>query len=103
MLAGAGPMISFLFWNLMGNRSATWAARSAALRMHIARIASSLGVDVVVLAESAFAPSEILDALNGGQPGDYCHPPSNSRRFQLFTRLPSTTVTDQFNDSSDGR
>lgn len=95
-------MISFLFWNLMGNQSATWIARSVALRRHLNRIVSSLGVDVVLLAESAFDPSEIVGALNGGQPGDYCFPASNSRRIQLFTRLPATAVTDQDGNGQTG-
>ncbi len=97
-------MISFLFWNLMSNQAATWAVRSAALRTHIARIVSNFSVDVLLLAESAFNPSEVIGALNGdGGPAIFCYPPSNSRRIQLFTRFPEATVTDQFNDSSDGR
>jgi endonuclease/exonuclease/phosphatase family metal-dependent hydrolase len=45
----------------------------------------------------------VLDALNGAQSGALCYPASNSRRLQLFTRLPASAVIDQFNDSSDGR
>jgi hypothetical protein len=96
-------MISFLFWNLMGNQAATWAARSSALRTHLGRIVANFGVDVLLLAESAFDTSDVLAALNGGGPDTFCYPPSNSRRIHLFTRLPEATVTDQFNDSSDGR
>jgi endonuclease/exonuclease/phosphatase (EEP) superfamily protein YafD len=96
-------MVSFLFWNLMGNQSATWAARSPALRNHIARIAAWHEVDVLLLAESGFDPADLVDALNEGKPGAYCFPASNSRRIQLLTRLPGSTVADQFNDSSDGR
>jgi hypothetical protein len=96
-------MLSFLFWNLMGNQETTWAARSPALRTHITRIVSSFGVDVVLLAESAFTPSEIVAALNRGRPGNFSYPASNSRRIHLFTRLSAMAITDQFNDSSDGR
>ena len=53
---------------------------------------------MVVLAESKFNPSDILDALNGGKPGDYCYPVSNSLRIQLLTRFSATAVSDQFND-----
>jgi hypothetical protein len=96
-------VLSILFWNLRGNQTATWAARSASLRSQVARLGSSFGIDILLLAESGFDPTEIVDALNGGKPGDYCYPASNSRRIQLFTRLPRSAVVDQFNDSSDGR
>jgi hypothetical protein len=51
-------MVSFLFWNLMGNQAATWDTRTAALRTHLARIATNFAVDVVLLAESGFTPKE---------------------------------------------
>ena len=96
-------MLSILFWNVMGNQTLTWEARSSALSTHIARIMSAFGVDVLLLAESGFEPPEVVDALNGGKPGAFCHPTSNSRRIQLFSRLAASSVVDQFNDSSDGR
>lgn len=96
-------MLSVLFWNLMGNQAATWPARSLALRTHIARIASSFEIDVLLLAESGFEPAEVVDALNDSKSGPFRYPPSNSRRIQLFTRFGASSVVDQFNDSSDGR
>jgi hypothetical protein len=66
-------------------------------------MASSLDVDVVLLAESAFDPTIVIETLNAGQHAPYCYPARNSRRIQLFTRLPAAAVVDQFNDSSDGR
>ncbi|MGH7172486.1 MAG: endonuclease/exonuclease/phosphatase family protein, partial [Gemmataceae bacterium] len=96
-------MLSILFWNLRGNETTTWASRALDLRTRLARLAASLGIDVLVLAECGFVPSEIVDALNGGRPGAFCHPTSNSRRILLFTRLPESALIDQFNDSSDGR
>jgi hypothetical protein len=96
-------MLSILFWNLMGNQVATWTARSPALRTHLTRITSSFGIDVLLLAESDFDPSEVLDVLNRDEPGAFCHPSSDSRRTQLFTRLDASSVVDQFNDVADGR
>jgi hypothetical protein len=87
----------------MGNQAATWDTRTAALRTHLARIATIFAVDVVLLAESGFTPAEMAELLNGGKPGPYHYPPTNSSRIQLFTRLASGSVVDQFNDSSDGR
>jgi endonuclease/exonuclease/phosphatase family metal-dependent hydrolase len=87
----------------MGNQQTTWAARTPALRNHLVRMASSYGVDVLLLAESGFTPAELVSALNAVNSGTYCYPQSNSSRIQLFTRLPTTAITDQFNDSSDGR
>ncbi|HZV07209.1 MAG TPA: endonuclease/exonuclease/phosphatase family protein [Gemmataceae bacterium] len=91
-----------MFWNLRGNDTTTWAKRAPSLCTRLTRLATALGIDVL-LPESGFNAAEVLDALNGGRPGAYCHPPSNSRRIQLFTRLPESAVIDQFNDSSDGR
>jgi hypothetical protein len=96
-------MISFLFWNLMGNQSATWTYRSMALRTHLVRMVSSADIDVLLLAESKFDPEEIVVALNGQGAGDYCYPASNSHRIHLFTRFSAARLTDVFNDSSDGR
>src|ERR1700758_5397014 len=96
-------MISFLFWNLMGNQAATWADRRLNLQISIARMAAAFEVDVFLFAESAFAIDELTSVLNAGERGTYCYPPSNSDRIQLYTLLPATSVIDQFNDSSDGR
>jgi hypothetical protein len=88
---------------LIGNQQTTWAARSSALRNHLIRMVSSYDVDVLLLAESGFAPAEMVKALNIENMGTYCYPESNSSRIQLFSRLSDTAVVDQFNDSSDGR
>jgi endonuclease/exonuclease/phosphatase family metal-dependent hydrolase len=96
-------MISFLFWNLMGNQEATRPARMAALRQHVTRLAHSSKVDVFLFAESPFAPDELVGVLNAAGTGAYCFPPSNSQRIQLLTRLPAANVVDQFNDPSNGR
>jgi endonuclease/exonuclease/phosphatase (EEP) superfamily protein YafD len=96
-------MISFLFWNLKGHDGATWEARAPALRRHLARMLTSLGVDVLVLAESAFSPDGLLAALAELGAAGFCYPVSNSRRIQIYTRFPTETVKDAFNDSSDGR
>ncbi len=69
-------MTTFLFWNLMGNATTTWPARSATLRTHIAQMAVSFGVDVFMFVESGFAPAELLAALNQVNRGVYCYPPS---------------------------
>jgi len=96
-------MISFLFWNLMGNQETNRAVRMAGLRQHIARMAESLKIDVFLFAESPFPVAELTATLDSVQVGTYCYPVSNSRRIQLFTRLPGRAISDQFNDSSDGR
>ena len=57
-------MVTFVFWNLMGNEAATWARRAPNLRTRIARIASHHGVDLFLFAESAFTQEELTDALN---------------------------------------
>jgi hypothetical protein len=96
-------MISILFWNIRGNETTTWELRASALRTHLARLVSSLGIDVLLLAESGFGSAEVVHTLNETNVGAFCYPDSNSRRVQLFTRLPEAAVIDQFNDSSDGR
>lgn len=77
--------------------------RAPVLRTHLARLAASSGIDVLLLAESEFDPADVVDALHGARQGGFHYPASNSRRIQLFTRLPASAVLDQFNDSSDGR
>lgn len=96
-------MLSILFWNLRGNDTTTWEIRAPVLRTHLARLAASFGIDVLLLAESGFDPTDIVDAINGARSGAFHYPASNSRRIQLFTCLPPRAVSDQFNDSSDGR
>lgn len=96
-------MLSILFWNLKGNDAATWAKRGPAVCTCLGRLAKRWGIDVLLLAESGFIAAEVVATLNSGRPGAFCYPPSNSRRIQLFTRLPVSAVIDQFNDSSDGR
>lgn len=96
-------MISFLFWNLMGGDQQTWPVRKITLLEHLIGMAARLQVDVFLFAESAFDPAEVVAALNQAKAGSFHHPPSNSRRIQLITRLSRGAVVDQFNDSADGR
>lgn len=96
-------MLSLLFWNLKGNDLGTWGIRAPRLRIHLARLVASLKIDILLLAESGFDPGDLVDALSGDRSMPFCHPPSNSYRIQLFTRLRPAGVVDQFNDSSDGR
>lgn len=96
-------MISFLFWNLMGNQEQNRESRMQGIRNHLIRMVARLNLDVLLFAESAFEPSAMVAALNETQAGVYHYPESNSRRVQIYTRLPDRSIVDQFNDSSDGR
>lgn len=95
-------MTTFLFWNLMGNKEATWPTRLGVLRTHLAQMASSFGVDVFMFAESAFDPADLVSALNQAKTGRYCYPPSTNERIQIVTRFRRTALVNQY-DSEDGR
>jgi Endonuclease/Exonuclease/phosphatase family len=95
-------MTTFLFWNLMGNAVESWRQRSSTLRDHIARMASTFGVDVFMFVESGFETAELLIALNQGNGGVYCCPPSANERIQIITRFDPSALTEQY-DSEDDR
>ena len=96
-------MLTVLFWNLRGYQESTWNSRKEKLSNHIKRIAQKENADLLIFAESAFIPDELTTTLNHKSKSSYHYPESNSRRIQLYSRLPKTAVIDQFNDSSDGR
>jgi endonuclease/exonuclease/phosphatase family metal-dependent hydrolase len=96
-------MVSFLFWNLMGNQTATWTNRVAALKRHLARLVRHLEVDVLLLAESRFLPGDLFQALNADDGLNFGFPESNAERVHLFTRLPLESVVDMFHNPADGR
>lgn len=85
-------MLTFLFWNLQGKP----------LQHRVARIVGRCGVDVILLAECDVLEADVLAALNppASSPNWTC-PPAGSRRLQLFTRLPSTSVVDRFTEVAD--
>ena len=95
-------MISFLFWNLMGNQADSWNHRADHLKTRIGRMARKYDVDVFLFAESAFDPGELVATLNLVQVGTYTEPQSNNEKIQLITRLPRDDVVSQF-DSLDDR
>jgi hypothetical protein len=85
-------MFSFLFWNLA----------KQPLQTRVARLAATFQLDVVMLAECAVGPNEVIQALNsfGGQP--YCFPFSEGKKIRIFTKLPESSLVDKFNDPLGG-
>ncbi len=95
-------MVTFLFWNLMGNQQASWEKRHEPLRTHISRMASSFGVDVFMFAESAFESGDLVRTLNQAQAGQYSCPDSQNERIQIVTRFEPSALVSQ-HDSDDER
>lgn len=89
-------MITFLFWNLMGNQSATWSSRSGNLRTRLANMAATYGVDVFLFAESAFDSADLLALLNQKAAGTYAVPPNYNQRIQVISRLPAGSMISQY-------
>jgi exonuclease III len=81
-------MLSLLFWNIAKN----------AIIKRVALVASHYNVDVLVLAECAAQPADVLAELNtsGGTP--YCFPQSESRKILIFTRLEESSLIDHYNN-----
>ena len=104
-MAGFGRMISISIQAnvCMGNQAATWADRMPNLRDRIVQTIDDLEIDVLILCESGFAPPELVAALNKKTPESFHYPDSNSSRIQIYARRSASLVSDQFNDSSDGR
>ena len=82
-------MISFLFWNLA----------KRALLDRVVRIAATFNIDVLILAECAINPLEVVAALNRPTPGAYSFPYSAGEKLRIFIRSPPYAVTDLYNDS----
>jgi hypothetical protein len=57
-------------------------------------------VDVVILAECAVPPGDVLAALNAAGGGAFCLPPSKGEKVRIFTRLLETNLRDRFNDAT---
>jgi hypothetical protein len=85
-------MISFLFWNVAKKR----------LQEQLGRLAANFQVDVLMLAECGMDPEEIVSVLNTQGQGGYGFPFSEGKKIRLFTRLPESSVIDQFNDPLGG-
>jgi len=80
-------MISFLFWNVYDRH----------LEDRVARLAVARNVDVVMLAESATSPVQMLEALNRDGDRRYTYPFTEGDRIQIFTRFPESSLIDFFN------
>lgn len=91
-------MLSFAFWNLMGNQADGRDARKVALSRHLTGLAATCNVDVVILVESPFGHQEVVDALDAGSDGVYHWPSSTSVRVHVYTRLPRGSIVDRFNE-----
>ena len=81
-------MISFLFWNL---------AKRPILE-NVARIVEMRDIDVVMLAECAIDPFEVVAALNGIGSARYAFPRSEGDKLRIFTRFPEISLIEAFND-----
>jgi endonuclease/exonuclease/phosphatase family metal-dependent hydrolase len=69
--------VSFLFWNI----------DKRPRKARIAALAAEYDLDVLMLAECAIPPQEVLQALNGAGRGPYCFPFSEARKIHIFTRF----------------
>jgi hypothetical protein len=79
-------MAAFLFWNL-GQRP---------LQARLARMATALDVDVLILAECSIDPDSVLTALNGTGGTSYCFPECSDGKIRIFTRLPAKNLIEVF-------
>jgi Endonuclease/Exonuclease/phosphatase family len=85
-------MISFLFWNL----------NKLPLQRRVARMASTYEVDVLMLAECAVDPADVLAEINAACAKPYRLPRSYGTKIRIFTRLPAGALVDEFTDPLGG-
>ena len=81
-------MVTFLFWNL----------DKKPLLNRVVRLARTHEVDVLMLAECAIDPSELLTAVNsaGGKP--YTLPTSASEKIRIVIRFPRPSLVEERED-----
>jgi hypothetical protein len=85
-------MVSFLFWNLFRRP----------LQDRVARLVSTHDIDVLMLAECATDPSDMLAVLNGTEGKTYVLPESLGKKIHIFTRYSPSSLLDEFNDPMGG-
>lgn len=94
-------MLSFLFWNLMGENRPE---RHETLRAHLNRIARLFDVDLFIFAEPFCNGADLAASVNNDVSRAYRDEPSigQSLGVQILTRLRAGGLTEVF-DSEDGR
>jgi hypothetical protein len=85
-------MLSFLFWNLF----------KKPLRKRVACVAVGHQIDVLILAECAFEPTDLLVELNRSGGPTYRFPANPERKIRIFARLPLAAFTNEFDDPAKG-
>jgi hypothetical protein len=95
--------VSVLFWNVRGAHALTWAGRDPLLRSSLSRLIAASQVDVLIIAEYAFADAELLQSLNNTGVGTYYPVPSSNSRLRLFSRLVNGRWKDRFSSQVSDR
>jgi hypothetical protein len=88
--------LNVLFWNVRGVHEQSWAGRNPLLRNSISRLAVSQQIDILIIAEYAFADAELLQSLNNAGVGNYYAVPTSNARLRLFSRLTNGRWKDRF-------
>jgi hypothetical protein len=95
--------LTVLFWNVRGVHAQTWAGRNPLLRNSISRLAASRQIDILVIAEYAFADADLLQSLNNAGVGRYYAVPTSNARLRLFSRLANGRWKDRFTSQVSNR
>jgi hypothetical protein len=95
--------LNVLFWNVRGAHAHTWAGREPLLRTSISRLAAVPQIDILILAEYAFADADLLSSLNNAGMGSYYPVPSSNPRLRLFSRLENARWKDRFSSQVSDR
>jgi len=95
--------LTVLFWNVRGAHATTWAGRDPILRNSISRLAASRLLDILIIAEYAFADADLLVSLNAAGVGNYYAVPSSNPRLRLFSRLVNGRWKDRFTSQVNDR
>lgn len=96
--ATASFMISFLFWNLEGQRKANRPQRAAKLLASVTSLARARHLDILLFAECFSKPNDVLAALNDAGVGNYTFPESRGQKLRVFTRLARTAIKEVYSD-----
>ncbi len=95
--------LTFLFWNLRGEHTKSWAYRAPNLRASIANLAISRKIDTFCFAEFGFLDAEVIESLNSAGVGNYYAVASRNSRIRLFSRLENAQWKDRFNSQLNDR
>lgn len=78
----------------------SWNIQKKPLLHRVARIATSQGVDVVLLTECEQTDVDLLAALNGGRKGPFRCPRRVNDRFRVACNMPKSWFPEVYNDRS---